>query len=215
MTAAPTLPARATLRTRAVVRVLGACGLFALLLLAQGCVRSIQPILKDDQVIEANDLLGKWVTDDGKQLVDVQPGDQANVYRVSYTDEGGKKGAFLGRIGKVGELQLIELQPEDPMPAASDVYRAHLLKVYSFLLVRQTKPRLVISTMSVDWLKKYVDAHPGDLQTISPTKDDLIVTSPTADFQRFLLQHWKDDGAFGDPGTFVRPGDPATRPAAP
>lgn len=212
MTPSPSLPARATPRTGALLRLLASCAFLCLLFLAQGCVRTIQPILNDDQVVEANDLLGKWVTDDGKQFVDVQPGEQPNIYRVLYTDEGGKKGTFVGRMGKVGELRLVELQPEDPMPNASDVYRAHLLKVYSFLLVRQTKPRLVIATMSADWLKKYIDAHPGELQTISPTKDDLIVTSPTADFQLFLLQHWKDDGAFGEPGTLVRPGDPTTRP---
>lgn len=189
-------------------------GLLPCVLFLQGCVRTIQPVLNDDQAIEDNALLGKWVTDDGKQTVDVQPGDQANFYRVTYADEGGKKGAFLGRIGKVGELQLIELQPDDPAPAASDVYKAHLLKMYSFLLVRQTKPNLVVSTMSADWLKKYIDAHPGELQSISPSKDDLIVTSPTADFQVFLLRHWKDEGAFGDPGTFVRPGDPTTQATA-
>lgn len=191
------------------------CGfVFALILLVQGCVRSIQPVLNDNQVVAANELLGKWVTDDGKQSVDVQAADQPNQYRVLYTDDSGKQGTFIGRFGNVGEIRLIELQPEDPVPNASDTYRAHLVKLYSFLLVRQTKPRLVCATMSTDWLKKYLDAHPGELQTIRPTNDDLIVTAPTADFQVFLLRHWKDDGAFGDPGTFVRPGDATTRPAS-
>ena len=68
--------------------------------------------------------------------------------------------------------------------------------------------------MKQDRLKSYLDAHPTELQSIK-RDDALIVSSSTADFQEFVLRHYKDDGAMTDQKSFVRPGDPATRPAKP
>ena len=112
-------------------------------------------------------------------------------------------------------MLVAEIKPEDPLPDAADVYKAHLIPVYSFLVVSQTKPELVVSVMKQDWLKQHLDDNPKDLQAIKPSGDDLIVTSPTADFQAFLAKHWKTEGAYGDPTTSVRPdaAKPAPNPA--
>ncbi|MGA2500100.1 MAG: hypothetical protein ABSH20_20370, partial [Tepidisphaeraceae bacterium] len=42
-----------------------------LVLLAGGCVRSIQPILTDEQVIVDKSLAGKWVQKDGESSVEI------------------------------------------------------------------------------------------------------------------------------------------------
>ena len=183
-----------------------------LVLLAGGCVRSIQPILTDEQAIVDKSLAGKWVQKDGESSVEIgAPGDDKR-FKLVYTEKDGKKGTFQARLGKIGEVLVAELKPEDPLPDASDVYKAHLIPVYSFLVVSQTKPDLIVAPMKGDWLKKHLDDNPKDLQFIKPSADDIIVTSPTADFQAFLAKHWKTEGAFGDPATFVRPD--AAKPAA-
>ena len=41
-----------------------------LCLLATGCVRTTHPVLKDEQVVSNDALLGKWVSDDGKVSVE-------------------------------------------------------------------------------------------------------------------------------------------------
>lgn len=182
-------------------------------LLATGCVRTMDPILTDEQVITDDSLIGRWVTKEGDESIEVQPSGKEKMLKVVYSDSKGKKGPFLVRLGKINELMVAEIRPDEPAPDASDVYKAHLLPLYSFFIVQQTTPRLVLSTMSTEWLKKYLEEHPGELQVRNPG-NELIVTAPTADFQTFLLRHHKDPGAIGEEALFVRPGDATTRPAA-
>jgi hypothetical protein len=183
-----------------------------LAMLVAGCVRTIQPVLKDDQVTMDNSLIGKWVSKDGKESVDIQPpGPNNKTYRVLYCDKDGKKADLLGRLGKIGEITVIELHADNPVPDASNAYKAHLLPVYSFLVVHQTTPQLIVSFMDQDWLKKYLVDHPDELKVI-PNIDDQVVTSSTEELQAFLLRHYKDPGALGEQGVFVRPAN-ATAPA--
>jgi hypothetical protein len=187
----------------------------ALLLLAGGCVRTTQPILNDDQLVTDNSVLGKWVTNEGKDSVEIRQRGEEKAYRIVYSDQENKKGVFIARLGKVGNLTVAELSADDPAPDASGAYKSLILPLYTFMVVDQTQPRLVLTSMSLEWLRKYVAAHPNELQVMNASGDSPIVTAPTADFQAFLLRHWKDEGAATQSTTFARPDDPTTRQAAP
>jgi hypothetical protein len=176
-----------------------------------GCVRSVQPILKDAQVTTDDSLAGHWVDSEGKDSVDVMRSPIDSTYNILYTEKDGKKAQLIGRLGKIGDLTIAEFHPADPAPDASDIYRAHLLPLYSFLIVQKTGPQLVFTTLAPDWMKKYVDEHPREIDTFKPDKDSIVVTASTDDFQKFLLAHQSDAGAMSDPTTFVRPGDPTSR----
>jgi hypothetical protein len=191
------------------------CAVLLLAPLFAGCVRTIQPVLKDEQAAPVDKaLLGKWVSAEGTESADVQATEKDGTYSAVYTDKDGKKGTLLIRLGKVGDLTLAELRADDPAPDTNDVIKYHLLPVYSFLVVQQTKPQFLFSMMKQDWLKTYLDGHPNELQFFK-RDDAVIVSSSTADFQGFLLRHYKDEGAMSDQASFVRPGDPTTRPGAP
>jgi hypothetical protein len=187
-----------------------------LLMTAVGCVRFTQPILKDEQVsVDVDkDILGKWVTDDGdKEAIEILPprGDDKN-YEVHYKDKEGKEGTFLVRFGKIQNTMVAEIHGGDFAPDSSETYKSHFLPLYSFLIIYQTKPNLIVSSMDSDWLGKYLDAHPNELKLID--KDSMVVTSSTEDVQKFILKHQGDEKAMGEKGTLVRPGDPTTRAAA-
>jgi len=184
-----------------------------LVFVAGGCVRTIQPILKDDQAVLDNSIVGKWVNEKGKQVCDVQPAHNDNVYTLLYTGKDGKAATFLLRIGKVGDLMIAEIRPAGA-PGPSDARRLYLLPLYTFSVIQQTSPKAVLQVMDADWLKKYLDEHPGELQTANLGHGDFVVTSSTEEFQAFLLRHCKDKGIFGEPAALVRPGDPTTRHAA-
>ena len=174
------------------------------LLLISGCVRSVAPILTDTQVINDNSVLGRWnSTDDAKESIEVLAGVDS-AYKVLYHDKQDKTGNFVVRLGKVGDLVLAEIAPDEPANKDSDVYRAHLLPLYSFFWVVQTTPELKLRTISSDWLKKYVAAHPGELKTVGKP-DDLVLGSTTEELQAFILKHSKDEGAWGDELKLVRP----------
>lgn len=185
----------------------------AVLMLLGGCVRSLQPVLTDDQVTMDRSLAGQWVSEDGKQSFKATPAADGKRYDVVYTDEHGKVGRFAVRLGRVGELTIAEVSPGQLPEEVSEIYQAHLLPLYSFLLLQKTPTGLNVATMSQEWLLKYLEAHPGELQIAGQDKDRTIVISPTADLQQFILHHWQDEDAMGKPALFVHPGEPTTRAA--
>jgi hypothetical protein len=176
--------------------------LLALGLLAGGCVRTTHPVLTDDQLSPNDALLGKWVSKDGKTSAELKPGD-AGKYKLVYTNEDGKSGNFLVRFGKIGEVSVAEIAPDAFTPKSSDEYKSLLMPMYTLVVIQKTDPELVLTGISIDWLKKYVKAHPDELDVNNP--DDLVIESPTIDFQGFFTRHYKDDGMLTDPATFVRP----------
>lgn len=182
---------------------------------ACGCVRSVQPILKAEQVRADPTLAGDWKPADGKGLVQIQAPAEDKSYKVIYTDEDGKKGTFIVRLGKIQDLMVAELSPDDPALASSDVYKAHLMPLYSFFLVDRTSPDIQLRLMKPEWLEKYVKEHPDELQLLpEPGKEHQgIVTSSTDQIQAFLLRHQKDADAFGEPARLLRvAAPPTTRP---
>ncbi|HVT88399.1 MAG TPA: hypothetical protein VHD56_06070 [Tepidisphaeraceae bacterium] len=187
----------------------------AMWLVAAGCVRTIHPILNDDQLIVDKTLAGLWVSENGEETADVKPPGDDKKYVVVYTDKDGKKANLVVRLGKVGDLLLAEITIAEP--EGSDVYKFHMMPLYSFLVIRETTPRLKFSVMPQEWLEKYLAGHPRELDTVKVDDKIFIVSATTEDFQQFLLRHQKDEGAFGNdkPGVMVRPGDPTTRQADP
>ena len=189
-----------------------------LLALISGCVRSVQPILTDAQVVTDNSVVGDWVSENGKTHLTIQPADENKQYKVLYLDEDNKVGNFVVRLGKVENLLLAEIAPDNSDAKTSEMYQIHLLPLYSFMVVQQTHPEIKISLLDAKWLKKYIAGHSGELQTLrvgEKPDDNIILNIPTADMQKFLIQHMKDEGAMPEPSRLVRAGSPATQPAAP
>lgn len=178
--------------------------------LLAGCVRSLHPILKDDQVVEDESIVGTWVNEDA-ETIEVQPASESMVHDILFTEKDGDIGRFKVRIGKVGPLLIAEIAPAEP--DASSTYKAHLAPLFSFMVIEQTSPKLVMSTLNPDWLRQYLEERPGELELTGTDKDEMFIISPTDKLQQFLLKHWNDPKSHSDPVTFVRPGDPSTRPA--
>jgi hypothetical protein len=196
-----------------VKRAIGFLVLVILSVTAGGCVRNAHAILKDDQVIADDALVGKWVSKDGKVSAELKAGAN-NQYKLVYTNEDAKSGAFLVRFGKLGDNLVAEVRADPMAPDANGEYQSLLLPLYTMIAIpKSSAEQLQLTAVSVDWLKKYVQDHPDELDVISVGGQDLIVNSPTEDYQRFVLRHWSDKDMLGEPSLFVHPGDPTTRPA--
>ena len=139
------------------------------LCLGAGCVRSIQPILSDNQAITDDRLLGSWVSSDGKSFGEVTADGDHKGYKILFTDEDGKKAILLARLGNIGHLTIAQCTVDaQPIHDLGDAYSSHLLPLYSFAIVKQMAPQLVLSSMDSDWLKKYLQANPGELSVKPP-----------------------------------------------
>lgn len=167
-----------------------------------GCVRSFEPVLKTDQLVTDEMVVGKWTAKSGKETVEIGSADEAKQFKVVFTDSEGKRGEFWGRLGEVKNLKIFEYRPIDPADSVGEFNKVMLIPTYSFLIIRQTAPDIIFTGMSLDWLKKYVAAHPDELRVVR-RGDDMIITASTDELQAFLLRHAEDAGAFGEPQTYV------------
>jgi hypothetical protein len=180
------------------------------LLMTVGCVYTSHPVLKDEQVMVDKSLVGKWMPSDQETIFEIQPPGADKVFTLVAVDNDGKATTVHFRIGKVGDLivgeALVSLDTSTTQPASHEPR-------YMPVIIRQTSTQLAVSQFKAHWLKNYLHDHPGALQVADNTGNDVVITAPTADFQAFLLQHWKDPSALTDPITYVHPGDPTTRQA--
>lgn len=180
------------------------------LILLAGCVRSLHPVLLEDQVVRDESVVGTWVNEDA-ETIEVRSDPQSKVLDVLFTDRNGETGQFKVRLGKLDQIFVAEIAPAEPK--ASSTYKAHLAPLFSFMIIEQTSPRLVMTTLNPDWFREYVEAHPEELSLTGTGREEMFIISPTDKLQQFLLKHWSDPKSHSDPITFVRPGDPSTRPA--
>jgi hypothetical protein len=195
----------------------------AIAAIGSGCVRTINPVLKDEQVTADNTLAGTWVATDpppanaaDKAVVfAAQPAGTDKKWNAVFTDENGKKSSLVGRLGKIGEVEVIELQANPAqLDKVGDYAKGLLLPLYYPVVIQPTDANHVTAWgLDFDWFKKYVGAHPDELQVVKGKEDDdIVVSAPTDDFQKFLIKHLKDDGAMKKV-TWTRQGA-ATQPGA-
>lgn len=193
------------------------------MLLSIGCVRSINPILKPDQLTYDKVLLGRWVMVDknGQSDVDVtlQPGAENQYLVIKNSKDTQGKGNMVGHLGKVQDHLIFELtvDPQDITAEGVDKgYADFLLPTYYFMVLdKYSATTAEVRILSIQWLEEYLKAHPDELkvQKITGSSDSFIITSTTEELQAFLLKHMDDPNALSEAIQFVRPGDPSTQPA--
>jgi hypothetical protein len=189
--------------------------LLLLALLGTGCVRSIQPVLKDDQAMLQPALVGKWQIVDEKGSIEVSPADENKSYKVLYTDKEGKPGKFVVRFGKLDQTLVAEVSPDEPEPDSSGAYKLHLLPLHSWLVIDKLDPRPVVATVSAKWMVRYLKEHPDELKAAQIGDEDVVLNCSTEDLQKFIVKHLKDEGFLDAPTTLKRPDTAATQTGAP
>jgi hypothetical protein len=177
-------------------------GFLAGVALGASCIRTLAPTVEDKDLIADATLAGEWVNrEDPQQFLRIEPPGADKHYKLRFTGEKGKSGSFDAKLGRVGELIVAEVRPEELPEVWSDEYKGHFAPLYSFYVVYDLKPALKIGGLEADWLGPYLKAHPAEL-AVSPVDDGLIVSPPEA-VRAFLLKHWKDPGALTQ-AVFVR-----------
>jgi hypothetical protein len=196
--------------------------LLAIVLLAWvgcGCVRSIHPFYTDSQLMFDPALLGVWSDAEGKNTFAVTGAADARQYNVIYTDKDAKAGRFIVHLAKLERpnqpAQLIaDMMPDDLKTNDNDTYKAHLLPLHTFMLVRYDAGAMKVRTMSYEWCRDYLKAHPDALKRETVNSDDFILTAATDLLQAFILQHMGTPNAYGEETEFkwIKPVPPTSPP---
>src|SRR5438128_5592372 len=151
-----------------------------------GCgVASISPLVTDSDLVDEPRLAGTWQDSLGKESAVITAEGRAT-FRVAYKDEAAKSGNFHGRLGRLGAYRVLDLQPDEPIPTASDVYKSLLLRVHTIVLVDSVGATLQFRLIEGDSLKAYVKRQPQSVMH-AMIDDDVLLTGPTSEARRFLM----------------------------
>src|SRR4051812_15793662 len=77
-----------------------------------GCVRSIQPFVKDSQAVYDPALVGKWADGEGN-TIEVTGDEAARDYNATLTEKDGKVGNFILHVATVQQKTIVDVAPAD------------------------------------------------------------------------------------------------------
>jgi hypothetical protein len=170
--------------------------------LAAACVYSIQPLYTDADRALMPALVGTWAGENPLlRLTIVQEPD--STYVLIYTDEEGKTDRFVGHLTAIGELRVLDVEPERNDVGHGDSYESQLLSLHAFLIVNATDRRLVVQPLAGDSLRAYMKAHPGAVQLVE-REGTLVLTAGTDDLRRLVATLASRPGYFGTDDSLVR-----------
>jgi len=161
--------------------------LVAGLLLWAGCVPTVNPVYRSQDLVFDPSVIGVWRQADVSSKWEVSQRD-AHSYSVRYTDENGQKGRFIACLANVRGTRFLDLFPEEPSAPANALYKMHLVPIHTVYLVRSTQPKLELAAIDGDWLKKYLTEHPESLPHVA-VKGGQLITASTEKLQDFLIEH--------------------------
>jgi hypothetical protein len=165
-------------------------------LLAFSCVRSLQPLYEDEDLVFEPRLLGTWTDGDGKDDWTFARGVGNEYILTCLTGEDEVKAKFRARLGKLGGAFFLDLFPEKggaPMPK-NDLLTMHLIPAHTFWRVR-FDGGLHLDPFNADWLKEGIREGRLKIPHVE-TPDEIILTASMPDLQAFLAGLASDNEAF-------------------
>ena len=170
---------------------------------AAGCgIGSVSSLISDTDVQFDSLLVGAWQESGGKESAVITTVESGR-YSIVYTDSEGKIGRFQAILGRVGAFRVLDVEPEDPAPEATALYRSLLLPLHGAVFIDSVGAELRFRLLEPDSLKQYLQREPNAVTHVM--RDEVVVlTAPTADVQRFLVRYVPRAGALGEPNAWVR-----------
>ena len=175
---------------------------FALLLLIAGCVRSLQPLYTDKDLVAKPEVIGSWLEEDGKETWTFRQSGPQSYTMLGSKGIPGDTARFDAHFVQLGKFLFLDLFPQKEGPAMkNDLYSFQLVPVHTFWRVWMEENAFRPAMLDNDWLKKMLDE--GKIEIAHERIDDSIVlTAPTKELQLLVLKYADDEKAFPRPGEF-------------
>lgn len=184
-------------------------------ILCSGCIRSLQPIYTDEDLVFEPGLVCEW-SESGSQEVWTFTKDDTGGYALVYTDNEKRQGRFKAHLARLDGKLFLDLYPEEMDSKTNGLYLFHLMPVHTFMYVEQINPTLRMSYPSSDWLEKLLKTNPDAIRYES-VDGEIILTADSKELQAFWLRHLGTEGAFGEQSNMEckQPGAPETKSNVP
>jgi len=184
---------------------------YLLAVLLGGCVLSLHPLYEENDLIFEKKLLGTWAKSGSKETWQFKQAEGDNFYKMTYTDDKGKKGSFDAGLGKINNIMFLNIFPQEPKLKQNDYYKFHILRAHSFIRIEQIEPTLVMRVMNPDKTKEILKNDPNLIKH-EIVQDRIVLTASTKELQKFMKAHANDEGLFGEPGELERVKPKAVEP---
>jgi len=187
-------------------------------LLLGGCVPilSLYPLYDDKDVVLETKLLGTWV-DDANSPETIwefkRINEPENAYKLTFTDEEGKKGSFIAHLLKLQNKLFLDIYPselpcdmEDPNKMDWPYNCFFLIPAHSFMKIDSIEPQLKMRLALESKIEELLEEHPKAIKHTN-VGDRIVLTAPTKELQAFVLKHVDDNRLFTDEIALVRKKD--------
>ncbi|MBN2183092.1 MAG: hypothetical protein JW715_14365 [Sedimentisphaerales bacterium] len=180
-----------------------------------GCVpvMSLHCLYSGEDVIFDEKLLGTWVQEpnDPKTIWEfMRMDDPNNAYKLIFTDEEGRKGAFLTHLVKLQDKLFLDIfpselpwEPEDPNHVDWPYNGFFMIPSHTFIKVGQIEPQLKLSLTIQDKMEELLKENPNAIEH-TMIEGRLVLTATTKQLQAFILKYVDDERLFVEEVALVR-----------
>ncbi len=188
--------------------------------LLAGCVPivSLHPLFTKENIVFDEKLLGTWVKDPNDPEVTwvfsrLDPSAAEGIlepwrdeidrfYRLSVTDEEGRKGTFAACLVRLGDRLFLDVLPDRYPSDEQDIEKMKLayngfffLPVHTFIRVDAIGEQLAIRITDDERFKDLIEAEPTAVR-YEEVNERIVLTASTAQLQAFVARHAGDERLF-------------------
>jgi hypothetical protein len=160
------------------------------------CVRSLQPLYEDDDLVFDARLIGSFTDSEGEDLWTFEREGEKEYLLTCRTGDDEEAAVFRGRLGKLGGAFFLDLTPEKKSGGQprNTFMAMHLIPAHTFWRVR-FEGGLHLDPFSPDWLKEAIASGRVMIaHYVAP--EEIILTAGTQELQALLAGLAEDDEAF-------------------
>ena len=170
-------------------------------LLIAGCVRSLHPLYTEKDLVFEKKLVGTWSEGDGNKDTWIFQQSSDNAYELIHTQKGAPA-KFDAHLVKLGEYLFLDLFPDQP-DTKNEFYKSHLIPAHTFSKITITNDVVHLSMFDNDWLKEMISKKTVTIQH-ERIEETIILTAPTEELQKLVLQYADSEDAFPKPAELHR-----------
>jgi hypothetical protein len=172
----------------------------AVLLLA-GCLPSLHPLYNDKTLIFKEELIGKWMGDDGVLWQFTRAGDKE--YELRIREDEKEVGRFSAHLIEIKGLMFLDLFPDNaPLKDLDDFYKIHFLRVHTFMKIDQINQNLQWQMIDYEKVENMLKDDPNVIKHEVVDDDRIVLTASTEELQNFVIEHV--DTIFTDTSSAIR-----------
>jgi hypothetical protein len=164
--------------------------LIGALTLITGCIPSVHPLYREQDLIFDLLLVGEWVEKTEKSSKETWTFSkrEENAYTLLHVDDEGRKGELITHLLKVNDGRFLDFYPADSDLKLNGFYAFHVMAVHTFMRMRLQGDSLEMSYLDPDWIKAYLAEHPDEIKH-EKVEDGILLTAQPKELQAFMIKH--------------------------